>query len=56
MTGAGADWQFVNFSGAVHCFALPEANNPPGCLYNERATRRAEAMMRDFLAERFAAR
>ena len=21
---------FVNFSGAVHCFAEPEANNPPG--------------------------
>ena len=56
MAEAGADWQFVNFSGAVHCFALPEANNPPGCLYDERATRRAEAMMRDFLAERFAAR
>jgi len=56
MNAAGADWQFVNFSGAVHCFALPEANKPPGCVYNERAARRGEAMMRDFLAERFAAR
>ena len=37
MDAAGADWQFVNFSGAVHCFAEPEANNPPGCVYNERA-------------------
>src|SRR5262245_55692407 len=27
MDAAGADWQFVNFSGAVHCFAVPEANN-----------------------------
>jgi dienelactone hydrolase len=53
MNNAGADWQFVNFSGAVHCFALPTANNPPGCLYNERATRRGERMMRDFFAERF---
>ena len=56
MDDAGADWQFVNFSGAVHCFALPEANKPPGCVYDERATRRGEAMMRDFLAERFGAR
>lgn len=54
MDAAGVDWQFVNFSGAVHCFALPEANKPPGCLYNERAARRAERMMRVFFAERFA--
>ena len=54
MNSAHADWQFVNFSGAVHCFALPTANNPPGCLYNERATQRGERMMRDFFAERFA--
>lgn len=54
MNGAGADWQFVNFSGAVHCFALPEANKPPGCVYNERATRRGEGMLRMFFAERFA--
>jgi dienelactone hydrolase len=55
MNDAGADWQFVNFSGAVHCFALPEANKPPGCVYNERATNRGESMMRAFFAERFAA-
>ena len=54
MDAAGVDWQFVNFSGAVHCFALPEANSPPGCVYNERAARRAERMMRVFFAERFA--
>jgi len=54
MDAAGVDWQFVNFSGAVHCFALPEANSPPGCLYNERAARRAERMMRGFFVERFA--
>jgi dienelactone hydrolase len=53
MTDAGVDWQFVNFSGAVHCFALPEAHKPPGCVYNELAMRRGERMMRVFLAERF---
>ena len=53
MNDAGVDWQFVNFSGAVHCFALPEAHNPPGCVYNELAMRRAERMMRVFFAERF---
>jgi len=53
MKNAGADLTFVNFSGAVHCFALPTANTPPGCVYNERATRRGEQMMRDFFAERF---
>lgn len=54
MNAAGADWQFVNFSGAVHCFALPTANRP-GCMYNERAATRSERMMRDFFRERFAA-
>lgn len=56
MNDAGADWTFVNFSGAVHCFALPDANKPPGCVYNARATRRGEQMMHDFFAERFAAK
>ena len=51
---ARADWQFVNYSGAVHCFALPHANQP-GCAYNERAAKRSERIMRGFLAERFAA-
>lgn len=55
MDAAGVDWQFVNFSGAAHCFALPEAKDPPGCVYNARAARRAERMMRVFFAERFAA-
>ncbi|MGV8944475.1 dienelactone hydrolase family protein [Thermomonas sp.] len=55
MNEAGADWQFVNFSGAVHCFALPTANRP-GCMYNERAATRGEMMMRNFFAETFAAK
>ncbi len=54
MNAARVDWQFVNFSGAVHCFALPDANKPPGCVYNDLAMRRAERMMRVFFAERFA--
>lgn len=53
MTDAGADWTFVNHSGAVHCFAEPDANSPPGCLYNERAAKRAFALMHDFFAESF---
>ncbi len=53
MNAAGADWQFVNFSGAVHCFALETANSPPGCMYNERAAKRAYRMMEDFWKERF---
>ena len=55
MQAAGADWQFVNLGGAVHCFAEPDQNSPPGCVYNERAAKRAFKMMRDFLAESFAA-
>lgn len=54
MNDAGADWQFVNFSGAVHCFALENANRPPGCVYNARAAKRAYKMMDDFLDEVFA--
>ena len=53
MDAAGADWQFVNFSGAVHCFAEADANSPPGCVYNERAAKRAYRIMDDFLEERF---
>lgn len=53
MDRAGADWQFVNFGGAVHCFALENANKP-GCKYDPRAARRAYAMMHAFFAGRFA--
>ncbi len=55
MREAGADWQFVNFGGAVHCFAVPEEHGTvPGCEFNERAYRRSMHMMRDFFAEAFA--
>ena len=52
MTAAGADWQFVNFSGAVHCFAEADANSP-GCMYDPRAAKRAYGMMEDFFDELF---
>lgn len=54
MDAAGADWQLVNFSNTVHCFALPDANSPPGCVYNPLSARRAERMMHGFFEERFA--
>ncbi len=56
MDAAKADWQFVDFSGAVHCFTQPESKGPGNCAYNERAAKRAFLMMRNFFAERFAAK
>jgi dienelactone hydrolase len=56
MNAAGVDWQLVNFSHTVHCFALPDANSPPGCVYNPLSTKRAERMMRNFFEERFSGR
>ncbi|HJR74241.1 MAG TPA: dienelactone hydrolase family protein [Luteimonas sp.] len=56
MDAAKADWQFVDFSGAVHCFTQPESNDAPNCVYNERAAKRAFRMMDDFFEEQFAAK
>ena len=53
MNKASADWTFVNFSGAVHCFALKAANRPPGCVYNPKVAERAYRMMYGFFDERF---
>lgn len=55
MDRAGADWQFVNFSGAVHCFAEADAGHDPAsnCRYDARAARRAYRMLEDFFEERF---
>lgn len=52
MSAAGADWQFVNFADAVHCFAEADANSP-GCQYHARSAGRAYRMMDDFFAEVF---
>lgn len=57
MRNANIDWQFVNFGGAVHCFAIPSAVGlGPGCQYNERAAKRSLVMMHNFLDETFAAK
>lgn len=55
MDAAGADWQLVNFGGAVHCFAEADAGNDPAsnCRYDARAARRAYAMMDGFFEEAF---
>lgn len=55
LDAAKADWQFVNFSGAVHCFAEADAGNDAasGCSYDERAAKRAFNMMDDFFDEVF---
>ena len=57
MREAGADWQFVNYGGAVHCFAEPDEDGSviPGCKFHEPSYRRSMEKMRDFFAERFAA-
>ena len=55
MRDSNVDWEFVNFGGAVHCFAIPSAKGDvPGCQYNERAAKRAYALMHGFLSEVFA--
>jgi dienelactone hydrolase len=55
MRDAGADWQFVNFGGAMHCFAEPDEHGTvKGCQFHEPSYRRSMLMMRNFFAERFA--
>lgn len=55
MDAAGADWQFVNFSGAVHCFAEPSAGDDrnSNCRYDARAAARAYRQMHAFFEEAF---
>ena len=53
MNAAKVDWEFTNYSGAVHCFAESDANSPPGCLYNPRAAKRAWKAVDEFFDERF---
>ncbi len=57
MRAAGADWQFVNYGGAVHCFAEPDEDGSAnaGCKFHEPSYRRSMAKMRAFFEERFAA-
>jgi dienelactone hydrolase len=54
MKATNADWQFVNFGGAKHCFAEPDEHGSlPGCEYHAPSYKRSMAMMRDFFGERF---
>lgn len=55
MREAKADWQFVNFGGAVHCFAEPDEHGAvPGCEYHAPSYRRSVKMMHTFFTEAFA--
>jgi len=55
MRAAKADWQFVNFGGAVHCFAEPDEHGTvPGCQFHEPSYRRSVKLMHSFFAEAFA--
>jgi dienelactone hydrolase len=53
MRAAGADWQVVQYSGAVHSFTDPRAgnDNSKGAAYNASADARSWRAMRDFLEE-----
>jgi dienelactone hydrolase len=55
MNEAGADYQLVAYSGAVHSFTHPEAGDDPskGAAYHEDADRRSWAAMRAFFSEIF---
>lgn len=55
MNDAGADYQLVAYSGAVHSFTHKEAGDDPskGAAYNETADRRSWAAMKAFFDEIF---
>ena len=55
MRKAGADWEFVNFGGAVHCFAEPDEHGAlKGCMFHAPSYRRSVRMMHGFFSEAFA--
>ena len=56
MQDTKTDFQFVNFGGAVHCFAeSDETTAGSGCVYHEPSYKRSMKMMRNFFAEKFTA-
>lgn len=56
MKQSPADWQFVEIGHAVHCFTETEATASTGnCRYDAKVAARSYEMMRDWLAESFAA-
>ncbi|MGA8277227.1 MAG: dienelactone hydrolase family protein [Rhodanobacteraceae bacterium] len=56
MRGSPADWQFVVFGHAVHCFTETDAHSPPGCVYDAKIAKRAYTLMRSWLDEAFRGR
>ena len=55
MNSAGADWQMMYYSGAVHSFTSPDAgnDNSKGAAYNEKADQRSWEAMKQFFSEIF---
>lgn len=55
MRDAHADWQVVQYGGAVHGYTNPKNGNDPsrGVAYNAEADRKSWAAMREFFAEIF---
>jgi dienelactone hydrolase len=55
MRAAGADWELVKYSKAVHAFTNPDAgnDNSKGAAYNAEADRRSWQAMQDFFHEIF---
>jgi dienelactone hydrolase len=55
MNDAGADWQMVYYSGAVHSFTRKDAGDDKskGVAYNEKADHRSWQAMKDFFSEIF---
>jgi len=54
MTEAGAKWQMLMFSGVVHSFTDPDANNPKASMYNEPAARQSYTLFHQFMADAMA--
>ncbi|WP_052402103.1 dienelactone hydrolase family protein [Muricoccus aerilatus] len=55
MDAAGANWRMMTFGGLVHSFCEEDAAVPGIAEYNEAAAWASYRMIRDFLAETFAA-
>lgn len=55
MRAAKADWQLIQYGGAVHSFTQPMAgnDNSKGAAYNEKADKRSWQAMKDFFVEIF---
>ncbi len=55
VSDAGADWQLVNYSDAMHSFSNPAVNEPSlGMMYHQRTAERAWRAMDNFLVEALA--